>query len=89
MHDFSQYSYFRLRSRFCASIFRGDLCSALPAGALYWRLLGRRGGDVNRAVAAAARELTAQDAIDLPALPSDPLIPIDRRPFDYSDLATG
>ena len=33
--------------------------------------------------------LMAEDAIDLPALPSDPLIPIDRRPFDYSDLATG
>jgi hypothetical protein len=29
----------------------------------------------------------AEDAIDLPALPSDPLTPIDRRPFDYSDLA--
>ena len=31
--------------------------------------------------------LMAEDAIDLPALPSDPLTPIDRRPFDYSDLA--
>ena len=47
-------SYLRLRSRFCASIFRGDWCSRGPAVALYWRLLGRRGGDVNRAVAAAA-----------------------------------
>jgi hypothetical protein len=31
--------------------------------------------------------LEAEDAITLPALPSDPLTPIDRRPFDYSDLA--
>ena len=31
--------------------------------------------------------LMAEDAIDLPALPSDPLTPIDRSPFDYSDLA--
>ena len=31
--------------------------------------------------------LVAEEAITVPALPSDPLTPIDRRPFDYSDLA--
>ena len=31
--------------------------------------------------------LEAEDAITVPALPSDPPTPLDRRPFDYSDLA--
>ena len=31
--------------------------------------------------------LAAEDAITVPALPSAPPTPLDRRPFDYSDLA--
>ena len=31
--------------------------------------------------------LAAEDAITVPALPSPPPTPLDRRPFDYSDLA--